>query len=754
MPIERSLIDGRVSAGRASGACSADELSLASIALEGGERQVELSVPDIHCGGCIARIEAALGQVRGVTRARVNLSTKRVSVRWRAAAPPPIIETLERLGFAAHIHGGFRDEHDPQRHELLRALAVAGFAAGNIMLLSIAVWSGADGMARDLFHWLSALIALPTLAYSGRVFFRSAWRGLRSGHVNMDAPISVGVLTAFGLSLYETIQHGAHAYFDASVSLLFFLLIGRTLDHFMREKARTAVNGLARLAARGAHVVETDGAERYLAVDDLRPGMILRIAPGERTPVNARIVSGQSDMDLSLISGESAPVVVRSGDSIWAGTLNLSGPLTARVTSEAKDSFLADMMRMMEEVEGERSVYRRVADRAARLYAPLVHLAALLTLAGWWMATGDAHRAITVAIAVLIITCPCALGLAVPMVHVVAARRMFEKGVMVKDGAALERLAEIDSVVFDKTGTLTLPEVKLARATADSETSIAIAAALARHSDHPYSRAIASANRNATADVSGIVEYPGAGIEALDGAGVVRLGRPAWATGDETHGSGVDDDAVVLAEGGRCRARFEFESVPRPDAHAAIRELKRLGLGVEMLSGDHDGPARSLAASLDIPYSARVVPGEKAAHVKAAAERGHKVLMVGDGLNDAPALMAAHVSMAPASAADVGRNAADFVFLRPSLGVVPETVFMARNAARIVRQNLALAALYNFIAVPIAVAGHVTPLIAAIAMSSSSLVVIANALRLSSGKSRRAAGETRPAPGLTPMAAG
>ena len=438
-----------------------EELLLASRDIGEGLRQTDLSVPGIHCGGCIRTIEQAVGAMPGVVRARVNLSTKRTTIHWRADAAPPFIELLNSLGYEAHLHDETVDVKDDTLARLIRALAVSGFAASNIMVLSVSVWSGADPATRDLFHWLSAAIALPALAYSGRIFFRSAWQSLRHGRTNMDVPISIGVLLAFGLSLYETAHRGPHAYFDAAISLLFFLLIGRTLDYVMRERARVAVRGLARLAARGAVVRQPDGSWSYLPVQDLQPGMTILLTAGERVPVDARVVMGESELDCSFVSGESLPQPARCGSLLQAGTLNLTGALTIVATAAARDSFLAEVVRMMEAAESGRSAYRRIADRAARLYAPVVHLTALLTFAGWLIATGDAHRAVTIAIAVLIITCPCALGLAVPMVQVVAARRLFEGGIMVKDGGALERLAEVDTVLFDKTGTLTVGEPRL-----------------------------------------------------------------------------------------------------------------------------------------------------------------------------------------------------------------------------------------------------------------------------------------------------
>lgn len=712
-----------------------EELLLASRALDDKTRQIDLSVPGIHCGGCIRTIEKALGALAGVEQARVNLSTKRVAVRWRAhGAPPAILQTLKDLGYAAHFCDSSEETKDRVLSDLLRALAVAGFASSNIMLLSVAVWSGAEPATRDLFHWISALIALPAIAYSGRVFYLSAWNSLRHGRTNMDVPISLGVLLAFVMSLYDTIHHGRHAYFDAATSLLFFLLVGRTLDHMMRERARVAVKGLARLAARGAMVAHGDGSREYLPVNEIAPGMTILLGAGERVPVDARVQEGHSDLDYSLVSGESVPQPVAAGSLLPAGTLNLTGPLTITATAPASESFLAEMARLMEAAEGGRSGYRRIADRAAQFYAPIVHLAALLTFAGWMMATGDLHRATTVAVAVLIITCPCALGLAVPMVQVVAARRLFEAGIMVKDGGAMERLNEADSIVFDKTGTLTLGDLRLAEADAVDPGHLAIAAAMAAYSRHPHARALsAAAPRNcAMPAFDRIQEHPGFGLEAVIDGMVYRLGRGDWAIQEAADGTAPGEGSgTILSRDGRLIEVFRFDDRIREGAARAITGLHSQGFAMEILSGDQAGPVRRLADELGLPrFSAGVLPGGKAQHVAALAAAGRKVLMVGDGLNDAPALVAAHVSMAPATAADIGRNAADFVFLRESLTAVPLAIDIARRAARLIRQNFAIAVTYNFVAVPIAISGHVTPLVAALAMSLSSIIVVANALRL------------------------
>ena len=713
---------------------SSQEIKLASRSLGDGLNQTDLSVPTVHCAACIQSIETALGKLDRVESARVNLSTKRVSVQWRGDDVPPLVAALGRLGYQAHLFAPEVDEKDKTLSELIRAVAVAGFAAGNIMLLSVSVWSGAEGPTRDLFHWVSALIAIPALAFAGGIFFRSAWNALRHGRMNMDVPIAVGVSLAYAMSLYETINHGDHAYFDASVSLLFFLLIGRTLDHVMRERARTAVKGLSQLAARGAMVVRGDGARDYLPIGEIEPGMQLLIAAGERIPVDGKIIRGSSDLDCSLVSGESTPRNAAPGESVQAGVLNLTGPLTVQATAAAKDSFLAEMVRLMEAAEGGRAHYRRIADRVSALYAPVVHITAFATFLGWMAATGDWHRAMTIAIAVLIITCPCALGLAVPIVQVVAARRLFENGIMVKDGSAMERLAAIDTAVFDKTGTLTLGQPRLINASAIDPAMLAIAADMAAHSRHPYSKAIAGfAGLAGRPKLESVSEHPGFGIEASAAGSTWRLGRRGWAgwkarTGGEgRHGHG----GTVLTKDGIIVATFDFEDALRADARAAILELRGAGVSVEMLSGDTAGACGKVAEMLNIDsFVPALLPSGKVEHIETLAKAEHKVLMVGDGLNDTPALSAAHVSIAPATAADIGRSAADFVFLRESLLAVPLAVGVSRKAGSLIRQNIAIAIVYNAVAVPIAILGHVTPLIAAIAMSASSLLVIGNALRL------------------------
>ena len=721
------LVQGDVSPG-------ANELRLASRVLGEGLYQTDLSVPGVHCAHCIRTVESGLLHLPGVEAARVNLSTRRASVKWRGEQAPNIIETLAALGFPAHVFEVAEEQKDAELARLIRALAVAGFAAMNIMLLSVSIWSGAEPETRQAFHWISAALALPCLVYSGRIFFVSAWSALRSGRTNMDVPISIGVSLAFALSLYDTINHGTHAYFDAATSLIFFLLIGRTLDHVMREKARAAVQGLIRLTPRGAMVLRDDGSRDYLPIDDIEPGMRIALAAGDRIPVDGVVIDGRSELDCAIATGESVPRPMAPGEAIQAGTLNLTGPLTMISTARARDSFLAEMVRLMEAAEGGRAGYRRLADRMAALYSPVVHATAFLTFLGWMAVTGDWHRAISIAIAVLIITCPCALGLAVPIVQVMAARRLFENGILVKDGSGIERLAEIDTAVFDKTGTLTTPDVQLCETASLDRSTLAIAAALGAHSKHPQSRALSLFADNVnTPAPSDIREHAGLGIEGWHDGKLYRLGRGAWAVPSQPETTGT-----VLSVQGRPLATYRFEERLRPGARAAIDALRGDGLELQIFSGDTAIAVATVADSLAIPdRAAGLLPAEKVERLTALAARGRKVLMIGDGLNDAPALSAAYVSMAPVSAADVGRNAADFVFLRDDLTAIPLAHWVALEAGRLVRQNFALAIAYNAIALPIAILGHVTPLIAALAMSLSSIIVVANALRLTADKPPR-----------------
>lgn len=693
-----------------------------------------LTVPAMHCGACMRTIEEGLGRVPGIRQARVNLTRRQVRVVFDESplSERQVIDSLKALGYAAHP----ADEDDLARRDearyrrLLLSLAVSGFAAGNVMLLSVSVWSGAGESTRDLFHWISALIAIPAVLWAGQPFFSSAAGALKVRRLNMDVPISLAILLALVLSSVETLNGGEHAWFDAAATLLFFLLIGRTLDHLMRRRAVGAAAMLARLVPRHTVVVAPDGSEIRVETACVRPGDLVLVRPHERIPVDGTLVDSGALLDPALVTGEAEPVSPKQGASLLSGTLNLGGAVRVRASRAVTESFIASMSRMMEEAESARLRYRRLSDRAAALYAPLVHGLAALAFVVWWIGSGDPWRAAYTATTVLIITCPCALALAVPMVQVVASSVLFRSGLLLRDGGALERLARVDHVVFDKTGTLTggVPSITTEREVSDE--ALGKAAGMAAVSSHPRSRAIlemASRRGVKPADMGSPKEIAGCGVEVAGQEGCLRLGRPDWA-GD---GAGDTNGATVLTVDGEVIAEFRFMETLHRDAREAVDELAGMGLVSEVVSGDVSSRVYALGDRLPLErLTGDARPADKKARLAELENGGSRVLMVGDGLNDGPALAAAHASMAPSHAADVSRQATDIVFLGKTLGSVPFAVRLARKARMLMLQNLGLSVLYNMIAVPVAFLGFATPLVAAIAMSASSLVVTGNALRL------------------------
>ena len=710
--------------------------------------QSDFTVPAMHCVSCIRTLEKDIGKLPFVTVVRANLSLKKVSVTWHKGAGN-ILKIDKAITDAGFEHELFDLQKDTDNLEtdnskrLLLALAVAAFAAINIMLLSISVWSGADLETAKLFHLISGLIALPAVIYSGQPFFHSAFNALKVGRLNMDVPISLAVLLALGMSIYEALSGGAQAYFDAAVTLLFFLLIGRYLDNLMRDKARSSLAQLAKLSAKGALQVDGENNLSYLKLEEITPGMIIRIMAGERVAVDGEVIKGQSDMDRSLVTGESVPQLVKPGSQVEAGNLNLTGSIDIRVMRDAKNSFLGEVTAMMLAAEKGRGNFTRIADKMAQIYAPAVHLLAALSFIGWmWITNADWHNSIYVAISVLIITCPCALGLAVPVVHVIAARRLFNQGILIRDGSAFERLEQINHIIFDKTGTLTSPMPAANLLDKISDENAAILKSLASHSSHPFSRAITKLIEGSNLPVlENIKEFPGCGIEATYDNKIIRLGRIQWIEQILKTSIDIFDDVSIIgfavtdknqtANISSKITRVQLSEAIREDAPGAINELKARGLKIEILSGDAKYAVKKLADNLKIDrYFHDLKPADKVAHINQFKQRNKKILMVGDGLNDSPALVAAHVSIAPSNASDIARNCADLVFTRPSLDAVPYSINIAKFAGRLVRQNFALAIAYNAIAIPFAMAGYVTPLIAAIAMSASSIVVVANSMRL------------------------
>jgi Cu2+-exporting ATPase len=711
------------------------DLSLFARPSGDGTLGMDLAVEGIACGACIGRIESAVKRLPGVTEARLNYTNRRLHVDWTDGAlkPAQILQTLEEAGYHGYPFAPLRAEEEAaaEARRLTRCMAVAGFAAMNIMLLSVSVWAGNASditpETRDFFHWASALIALPAAAYAGRPFFTSAWRALRSRALNMDVPISLGVILALGMSLVETAQHARDAYFDSAVMLLFFLLIGRALDHAMRRKTRAVAGNLAALKAETAHRF-AGGELVSVPIAALRAGDRVLVKPGERVPADGSVLGGASEIDESLITGETARRKVAAGATVYAGSLNYSGTLTMRVTAADRATLLDEIERLLEQAASAKSRAMRLADRAARFYAPMVHLTAAATFAGWWLAGASLHDAVVTAIAVLIITCPCALALAIPAVQVVASGALFRAGVILNAGDAIERLGEADTVVFDKTGTLTLPEPRVVNADAVDPELLQMAARLALSSRHPLAQALARESASHIPyDI--VTEEPGQGVRAILGGTEARLGSAAFCGVAPVAAGKPGASQIYLVYDSRA-ATIAISQKLRPDAVEVVEALRKRGLTLHILSGDRADAVRPVAAALGIAkWLADVKPAEKIAFIDALKRQGHRVLMVGDGLNDAPALAAAQVSLSPIAAADVTQAQADAVFLGERLKPVLDVVTIARRARGLMKQNLWFAAIYNMIAVPIAIFGWITPLIAALAMSGSSMMVTLNALR-------------------------
>lgn len=694
--------------------------------------RLALSLPGIHCQGCISGVERILNAHPGVTSARVNLTLKRAMIDADAEVEAAtLIPMLEAGGYEAHEldPGALKaTQTDRAGRDLLMRLAVAGFASMNVMLLSVSVWSGAEHATRDMFHWISAAITLPAIAFSAQPFFKNAWSALKVRKLNMDVPIVLAIVLALVTSLWETALSGHHAYFDAAMALTFFLLAGRYLDYRTRAAARSAAEELAALEVPRALRLE-NGVEVEVPVAALDVGDHVLVRPGGRMPVDGVVVEGQSELDRSLLTGETVPVFAAPDQSVSAGEVNLTGPLTIEATAVGQDTSLHRMTDLVAIAESGRSNYTSLADKAAKLYAPGVHILSALSFLGWYLYTWDVRTALNIAAAVLIITCPCALGLAVPAVTTAASGRLFRKGMLIKDATALERLAAVDTVVFDKTGTLTAGTPEVTNLGEHGRRELEVALALAEVSSHPLSKSLTDAARAAgvkPAALSDVVEVPGYGTQATWGDRRVRLGRGAWVGAGEAQGT----TAWLGIEGDAPRA-FSFIDALRPGAEAAVEELRGAGYEVLLISGDTPQAVETLATRLGITkWVAEALPADKADRIRKLSDEGRKVLMVGDGLNDTAALTAAHVSISPASALDAARVASDIVLLGTDLSPIPESVTLAQRAVKRIKENFQIATIYNVIAVPLAVAGLATPLIAALAMSTSSITVSLNALRL------------------------
>ncbi len=671
-----------------------------------------LVLPNIHCAACIAGVERTLLALPGVEDAHVNLSRKRVAITAAPGTDPsPWIDALSRNGYEAHE----ADKGDaPVGEDHLIHLGVAGFAMMNVMLCSVAIWSGAEGSTRDLLHWVSAAIALPAAAFSAQPFFKSAWPALRAGRLNMDVPISLAIILACGISVYEISHDGTEAWFDAALSLTFFLLAGRVLDQRLRRAARSAADDLTALEPSRVTCV-FDGVHVSRPIEDIAIGDVLHMTAGGRVPVDATLLSNTALVDSSALTGESDPVTHARGDVLSAGDVLLDGPHRLEAVRVGEDTTLRRLAQLVSTAESARGKMRSLADRAAAIYTPAVHIISAGAFLAWYLTTGDLRMALNVAVSTLIITCPCALGLAVPAVAVAATGSLFRAGLLVRSDTALERLGMVDTVVFDKTGTLTSRSFSVPQNL--SQEQLGVLRSLSESSNHPICRDLAKRLVDVPrVALKGVSETVGQGVTGDFGGETVSLcgdeeGRTVFRLGDEEH---------VLVH----------EETPLQGSVEAVRDLRRKGFPVWMLTGDKLENARRMSRTLGISNVLHEVrPEDKVSVVQELEAKGARVLMVGDGLNDTAALASATASIAPGSALDASRNAADVVAVSNGVSKILPAIALARRARRRVLENFALAVAYNAVAIPIAVLGFASPLAAAAAMSASSITVVLNAQR-------------------------
>ncbi len=716
------------------------------------EREAALILEGITCSACVWLNEQHIARQPGVTAVDINYATRRARVRWdeRQIKLSQILEAIAAIGYRAHPYDIARAEllAQKERRAALWRLFVAGFGMMQVMMYAVPVYLADEGtMTPDierLMRWASMVLTLPVMIYSAAPFFTNAMRDLRFRRVGMDVPVALGIGAAFVASVWATLTSSGQVYFDSVTMFVFFLLGGRFLEMGARQKAARGVEALARALPAFAHrFVTYPGSElERVAVADLLAGDVLLVKPGEAMPADGSVIEGASNADEALLTGESRPVAKQPGDAVTGGSVNVGSPLTVRVDRVGESTRLASIQRLMERASAEKPDVVKLADRiAARFVGALLVLAAITGGYWWWH---EPSQALWVFVSVLVVSCPCALSLATPVALTVATGFMSRNGVLVTRGHAIETLARATHFVFDKTGTLTEGQPDLVETFAADRTSITEALALASSmelgSEHPIGRALRQAAAGAASTVvEGAHAVTGQGVEARIGERMLRLGTPEFVaslggqappdTAAQWLANG--DTVVALGDGHGWLAWFRLADRPRRGAATALAALKAQGIALLALSGDTPATVAKIAADLGIPSAqGGMSPEDKHAAILRLQAGGAIVAMVGDGVNDAPVLAQAHVSIAMGSGTDIARSQGDVVLLSDDLGHLAVGVAVARRTLRVIRQNLAWAFAYNLAAIPLAMFGWITPWMAGIGMSASSLLVVLNALRL------------------------
>jgi Cu2+-exporting ATPase len=735
-----------------------DEVQEEFIRELGEERELHLLVEGIHCAACVWLIERTLGRMPGVISAQVNLSGKRLLLRWdnRQVKLSEIIKRLGEIGYSSvpfdpeAAEGAIKK----QNRALLFRMAFAGFTMMNLLWISIALYSGADtadgGQFLGLFQWLGFALATPTLLYSGWPFLKGAWSGLRNLHLTMDLPIAIGASTTYLYSVYVTISETAvgEVYFDTVVNFMFVILVGRYLEAMSKRHAVAATQRLMDLQPRVATLL-VDGEEKVTPIRSVKPEQLVLIKAGNKIPVDGAVVEGRSSVDESMLSGESEPMSKGVGDTVSAGTLNVSSALTVRVSGTLQNTSLGRIIALVEEAQASKAPIQCMADRIVPWFVMATLLLASITFS-WWVGS-DFELALMAATSVLIITCPCAFGLATPMAIAVASGQGARHGILVKNGEVLETLSQINHVVFDKTGTLTTGRMRLQHVVSvegiDEQELLRQAAVVERYSEHNIGRAIIEAAEESrlldnSMQPEAFESLPGHGVKATVGENHVVIGTASWL---KQHDVSIDPQlerrtaeleaqaysCVHVALNGGYAGLLAIADELRPDALELVRNLRSDGIRMTLLSGDRKRVAEAVAEQLEgMDVIAEVLPQDKDRVIRELQERGEWVAMVGDGVNDAPALIRANVGIAVGSGTEVSVESADIVLISDELDKVRLATSLSRRTLRTIRQNIGISFTYNIIMVPLAMMAFITPLVAAISMPISSLLVIGNAARI------------------------
>ncbi len=724
----------------------------------GEQREIHLLVEGIHCAACVWLIERTLNRTPGVVRAQVNLSGKRLLLRWDNSQVKlsEIINRLGQIGYAAVPFDPEAAEGTikKQNRALLFRMAFAGFTMMNLMWISIALYAGADtaddGKFLGLFQWLGFALATPTLFYSGWPFLKGAWSGLRNLHLTMDLPIAIGASTTYFYSVYVTLSGSAvgEVYFDTVVNFMFVILVGRYLEAMSKRHAVAATQRLMDLQPRVATLL-IDGEEKVTPIRSVKVEQLVLVKGGTKIPVDGIIIEGRSTIDESMLSGESVPVEKQIGDMVSAGTMNLSSALTVQVTGTLRNTALGRIIALVEEAQASKAPIQCTADRIVPWFVLVTLILASITFI-WWLGTGFEH-ALMAATSVLIITCPCAFGLATPMAIAVASGQGARHGILVKNGEVLETLSQINHVVFDKTGTLTTGKMRLQQIVTANDFAerdiLRLAAIAERYSEHNIAAAIieAATDRHLIDPAmlpDNFENLPGNGIQARVEGKWVIVGTATWL---DQHNVKLSDDmsatvatleaqafsCVHVALDGAYAGLLAIADELRPDAKTLVSNLRASGIRMTLLSGDRRAVAEAVASQLGgMDVIAEVLPQDKDRVIKELQEQGDWVAMVGDGINDAPALIRANIGIAVGSGTDVSVESADIVLMSDELDKVRLATALSRRALRTIRQNIGISFAYNIVMVPLAMMAYITPLVAAISMPISSLLVIGNAARI------------------------